>query len=138
MAEMTREEVYAWLDDGPPWARLATNGRNGFPHLVPLNYFRHGDEVVVNLRGQREVNLRRNQKVALLIDSGLAIPELKGVMITGEATIVDDPEGCLELVRAGERKRGVPEDQLPTEARPGRNFARIPITDFVSWDNAKR
>lgn len=138
MAEMTREEVYAWLDNGPPWTRLATVGPDGYPHVVPLGYFRLGDEIILNMRGQREANVRRNPKVSLVIDAGTNMSDLKGVVIRGNATLVEDPAGCLELTRAGARARGVAEDQLPTEARPGRSFARVTMDRIASWDNAKR
>jgi nitroimidazol reductase NimA-like FMN-containing flavoprotein (pyridoxamine 5'-phosphate oxidase superfamily) len=138
MAGMTREEVYAWLDKGPQWTRLATIGKDGYPHVVPLGYFRLGDEIILNMRGQHELNVRRNPKVSLLMDEGSSMTELKGAIIRGDATLVEDPAGCLELTRAGARARGVPEDQLPTEPRPGRSFARVKIDRIASWDNAKR
>lgn len=138
MAEMTREEVYAWLDHGPQWARLATIGKDGYPHVVPLGYFRLGDELIFNMRGQRWVNIKRNPKVSVAIDEGSGMADLKGVVIRGDAIPVEDPAGCLELTRAGARARGVPEDQLPTEPRPGRTFARVKMDRIASWDNAKR
>jgi nitroimidazol reductase NimA-like FMN-containing flavoprotein (pyridoxamine 5'-phosphate oxidase superfamily) len=125
VAEMTREEIDGWLDDGPRWVHMATIGPGGYPHIVPLGYFRLGDEIVVNMRGQREVNVRRNPKVCLSFDTGTEMSELKGAVITGEATLVEDEATCLELTREAARARGVPEDQLPTEPRPGRTFARI-------------
>lgn len=138
MAEMTRDEVYEWLQAGAGYVRLATNGRDGYPHVVPLGYFMLDDDVILNMRGQREVNVRRDPKVSLCWDAGSQMNDLKGVVIRGSATMVDDPEGCLELTRAGARARGVPEAELPTEARPGRNFARVKVEHIASWDNAKR
>ncbi|MDA0270265.1 MAG: pyridoxamine 5'-phosphate oxidase family protein [Chloroflexi bacterium] len=138
MAEMTREEVYAWLDKGPQWTRMATIGKDGYPHVVPLGYFRLGDEIILNMRGQHELNVRRNPKVSLVMDEGSSMTDLKGAIIRGDATLVEDPAGCLELTRAGARARGVAEDQLPTEPRPNRSFARVKIDRIASWDNAKR
>ncbi|MFA7249863.1 MAG: pyridoxamine 5'-phosphate oxidase family protein [Dehalococcoidia bacterium] len=137
MAEMTRDEIYAWLDHGPQWLRVATVGSDGYPHIVPLGYFRQGDDIVIHMRGQRRVNVRRNPSVCLLLDAGSARNDLKGVVIQGDATLVEDPADLIELTRAGARARGVPEDQLPTEARRGRVFARIRPVKFASWDNSK-
>lgn len=137
MAEMTPDEIAAWLDHGPPFIRVATIGRDGYPHVVPVGYFRLGDEIVVGVRGQREVNLRRNPRVCLVLDEGTARPELKGVVITGDATVVDDPAEILELTRAAARAHGVPEADLPTTARRGRTFARIRPRRMASWDNSK-
>ena len=43
MAAMTREEAYAFIDAGPRWAILTTVGPGGYPHAVPLSYYRDGD-----------------------------------------------------------------------------------------------
>ena len=138
MAEMTRDEVYEWLNAGAGYVRLATNGRDGYPHVVPLGYFVLDEEIVLNMRGQRELNVRRDPKVSLCWDAGTSMADLKGVVVRGTARMVDDPAGCLELTRAGARARGVAEAELPTEARPGRNFAVVKVEHIASWDNAKR
>lgn len=138
MPELTQDEIYAWLDE-PQLIRMATVGRDGYPHLVPINYFRLGDEIIVPVRGQREVNVRRNPKVGLLIDSvGSGAREYKGVMITGDATVVDDDAERLELTRANARARGVAEADLPTESRRGRTFARVRPQKFATWDTSPR
>ena len=134
---MTQEEAYAFLDNGPRWAVLSTVGKDGFPHAVPLGYFRVADEVVLSVRGQRKVNVARNPKVSLLIDDGETTANLRGLLIRGEATLVEDAEGVLELTREGARRRGTPEDKLPTEPRRGGAYVRIPIARFASWDNTK-
>ena len=137
MAEMTGEEAYGFLDNGPRWAVLSTVGKDGFPHSVPLGYFRVGDEVAVSVRGQRKVNIARNPKVALLLEDGDSMADLRGLLIRGEANLVEDAEGVLELMREGARRRGTPEDQLPTVPRRGAAYARIPLARFTSWDNTK-
>lgn len=137
MAEMTRDEVNAYLDNGPRWGRLATIGRDGYPHIVPLGYFRIDDHVYVNMRGQRLVNARRTPKVSFLIDEGEGMRELKGVVIEGDAELVEDQPQVLELQRAIARKRGTPEDKLPTENRGGRPLLKITPRKIASWDNSK-
>ena len=136
MGEMTRDEVNEWLDHGPAWIRMATIGSDGYPHVVPIGYFRIGDEIIVPVRGQRETNIRRNPKVSLVLDDGIARPELKGVVIRGDAVIVDDDAERLELTREGARQRGVPESELPTESRRGRTFARVRMSKIATWDNS--
>jgi nitroimidazol reductase NimA-like FMN-containing flavoprotein (pyridoxamine 5'-phosphate oxidase superfamily) len=138
MAEMTREEVHAWLDKGPRWARLATIGRDGYPHVVPLGYFRLDDDVYVSMRGQRLVNVKRNPKVCLLVDEGEGMRELKGAVIEGDATLVEDPSAIVEVLRESARRRGTPEDQLPTEAPRGRSYIKITPRKIASWDNSKQ
>ena len=138
MAEMTPDEVNAYLDHGPRWGRLATVGRDGYPHIVPLGYFRLDDAIYVNVRGQRLVNVRRNPRVGFTVDEGEAVAELKGVVIEGDAEVIDDQARVLELQRANARRRGTPEDRLPTENRGGRPLLRITPRKVASWDNSKR
>ncbi|MGE3961510.1 MAG: pyridoxamine 5'-phosphate oxidase family protein [Dehalococcoidia bacterium] len=138
MAEMTRDEVFQWLKDGAGYVRLGTNGKDGYPHVVPLGYFVMGEEIVLNMRGQREANVRRDPRVCLTWDAGTSMADLKGVVIRGTARMVDDPAGCLELTREGARQRGVAEAELPTEARRGRNFAVVKVDKLASWDNTKQ
>lgn len=137
MAEMTRDEVYAYLDSHGGYAVLSTVGKGGYPHAVPLGFFREGDEIVLPVRGQRKVNIARNPKVGVTLESGRGMKELKGVVIQGDAILVDDPVAVLELARIGARRRGVTEDQLPTSTRPGAAYVRVRPRRIASWDNTK-
>lgn len=137
MAEMTRDEVHAYLDSHGGWAVLSTVGKYGYPHAVPIGFFRLGEEIVLPVRGQRKVNIARNPKVGVVVESGRTMKELKGVVIQGDATLVEEPAAVLELLREGARRRGTPEDQLPTEARRGMAYARVRPRKVASWDNTK-
>ena len=47
---MTNDEVNAFLDSRPGWIVLTTVGKDGYPHSVPIGYFRMGDEVYIGCR----------------------------------------------------------------------------------------
>lgn len=135
--EIPREEAYEWLREGH-WVRMGTIGHDGYPHVIPLGYWVRGDgDFVVNMRGQREMNIRRNPKVSLTFDTGSDWNSLKGVFIRGTARLVEGADELLQLTQEGARARGVPEDELPTEARPGRHFAIITPEKWFSWDNPR-
>ena len=51
-ARMTDQEVKAFLDTKPGWIVLSTLGRDGYPHSVPLGYFRLGDDVYIGCAGR--------------------------------------------------------------------------------------
>ena len=137
MATMTREEAYGFIDNGPRWAVLTTVGPDGYPHAVPLGYYRDGDELFVSARGKRLANIRRHPRVALLLESGEEMAELRGLLIEGDASPVEEPAEVLRLSRIAGRRRGTPEAELPTEPRPGLVWARITPRRMRSWDNAK-
>jgi nitroimidazol reductase NimA-like FMN-containing flavoprotein (pyridoxamine 5'-phosphate oxidase superfamily) len=138
-AKLTTEEVHAFLDSHPGWIALTTIGRDGYPHTVPIGYFRLGDEVYIGCRAgtQKLKNIERHPKVSLMLESGSTMQDIKGIVIQGDATVLESPENLLRLHREAARLRGVPEDQLPTEARPGAAYIRIIPTKILSWDYSR-
>ncbi len=138
-ASLTKEEAYEFLDSRPGWIILTTVGHDGFPHSVPIGYFRLGDEIYVGGRAgtQRTKNVERNPHVSLLIESGRTMQEIKGLMIQGNADVITEPQALLPLTREAARQRGTPEEQLPTESRPGVAYIRVRPHRFISWDYSR-
>ena len=73
-------------------AALATIDPDGFPHVVAMNYVARDGAFYMTSYGkaQKVVNIRRNPKVALMIEAGDDYAELRGVMIRGRCEILDD------------------------------------------------
>lgn len=138
-ATMTAAEAHAYLDSRPGWIVLTTIGRGGYPHSVPIGYFRLGDDVYVGCRAgtQKIRNIERNPQVSLLVQDGGTMGDIRGVMIQGDATVFTAPEDLLRLSREAARLRGTPEDQLPTEARPGAAYIRVTPRRIISWDYSR-
>jgi nitroimidazol reductase NimA-like FMN-containing flavoprotein (pyridoxamine 5'-phosphate oxidase superfamily) len=138
-ARLTTEEIYALLDVKPGWIVLSTIGRDGYPHSVPVGYFRLDTEVYIGCQAgtQKVKNIERNPLVSLVLESGTTMGDIKGVMIQGHATVYTDPEHTLRLSRAGARLRGVPEEALPREPRPGVAYIKVEPRRFISWDYGK-
>ena len=134
--KLSDEQVEAYLDSRPGWAVLSTLDKDGFPHSVPLGYFRLGRDVVMGVRdGTRKVaNVERNPNVSVLLEDGSTMADIRGVMLQGRARIVREPGEALELARAGARARGVPESELPTAPRPGAAYIRMTPVRTLSWD----
>ena len=133
---MTDQEVKAFFDAKPGWVILSTIGPNGYPHSVPIGYFRLGDDIYLGCRAgtQKIKNIERNPKVSLVLESGSTRRDIKGVMIQGRATVYTDPDNILRLSREAARLRGVPDDQLPQEPRPGAAYIRVEPRRVISWD----
>ena len=134
--QLSDVEVAAYLDSRPGWAILSTIDQDGFPHSVPLGYFRLGRDVVMGVRdGTRKVaNVERNPNVSVLLEDGSTMADIRGVMIQGHARIVRDRSEALELAQEGARARGVPESEWPTEPRPGAAYIRVTPVRTLSWD----
>lgn len=136
--QLSDEEIEAYLDSRPCWAVLSTVDRDGFPHSVPLGYFRLGRDIVMGVRdGTRKVaNVESNPKVSVLLEDGSSMADIRGVMFQGNARIVRERGEALELAREGARARGVPEPDWPTEPRPGAAYIRVTPVRTISWDYA--
>ena len=136
---MTDQEVKAFLDAKPGWIVLSTIGRDGYPHSVPLGYFRLGDDIYIGCRAgtQKVKNIERNPKVSLVLENGSTRQDIKGVMIQGHATVHTDQETALRLSREAARLRGVAEDALPREPRPGVAYIQVQPKRVISWDYSR-
>lgn len=134
--KLSDEQIEAYLDSRPGWAVLSTIDSDGFPHSVPLGYFRLGRDIIMGVRdGTRKVaNIENNPNVSVMLEDGSTMADIRGVMFQGRARIVREPREALEIAREGARARGVPESELPTEPRPGAAYIRVTPVRTLSWD----
>ena len=134
--KLSDEQIEAYLDSRPCWAVLSTIDKDGFPHSVPLGYFRLGRDIVMGVRdGTRKVaNVERNPNVSILLEDGSSMADIRGVMFQGHACVVREGSEALRLAREGARARGVPEPEWPTEPRPGAAYIRVTPVRTLSWD----
>lgn len=84
----------------PRIARLATIGRDGYPHLAPMNFELDGDDIVFGSDdNERKVwNSRRNPKGAVLI-GGDPETDDAGYLIQGDLSVEprDAADGATEI-----------------------------------------
>ena len=138
-ARMTPQEVQAFLDAKSGWIILSTIGRHGYPHSVPLGYFRLGDDIYLGCRAntQKTKNIERNPRVSLVLVTGSTMQDIKGVMIQGHATVSTDAENVLRLRREAARLRGVPDDELPQDVPAGIAYIKVEPRRVISWDYSR-
>jgi len=72
-------------------AALATIDKDGYPHVVAMNYFARDGAFYMTSYGkaQKVLNVRRNPNVALMVEAGDEYSELRGVMIRGRCEILE-------------------------------------------------
>lgn len=140
---LTEDEQKAFLDEG--WTlEVASNGPRGYPHLVAMWYVIVDGMVHFTTFGksQKIVNLKRDPKITAMLESGKKYEELKGLVIEGEAEIIEDTPFTAKIMGlVGEKYNGIP---LPMEtseqamkAASKRVAVRIKPVNIISWDHAK-
>ena len=145
--EMSMDEIRAYLRDQERLI-LVSNGSNGFPHPMPMNFlFDDQDRYVVTTfrKSQKVKNIERDPRCALLVESGSAYSELKSVLAYADAEIVDVPEETAKVMAAlaeKEARRGGMELSEAAKAQalasaPKRVIIRYKPTDYISWDHTK-
>ena len=80
---MTDDEIGSYLRDSRTII-LVSNGKNGFPHPMPMWYSVDDQNVVYMTtfsKSQKINNLKKDPRVALLVESGDVYQELKSVLI---------------------------------------------------------
>ena len=98
---MTPDEVQEFLTANTV-LQVATIGRDGWPHVAPMWYVMDGDRVVFRsfTKSQKIVNLQRNPRFTVLVETGDDYSQLQGVMITAEAQLVTDADYVLSIYGA--------------------------------------
>lgn len=95
---MTDEELQVFFVEVSV-LHVATIGRDGRPHLAPMWFVVDDGRLVFRSfsKSQKIVNLRRDPRLTVLLETGNAYEELRGAMIKGSARLVDDPEYVLGI-----------------------------------------
>lgn len=123
---------------------LVSNDHLGYPHPVAMWFTVDPDGTVCMTtfrKSQKAVNLRRDPRCALLVESGKTYPELKGLLIRGRAELVEDTEQVLDVLeRINGKYQQWPGDGLRDAMRhqaEKRCLIRITPERVASWDHAK-
>jgi PPOX class probable F420-dependent enzyme len=135
---LTPEEQAEFLRQNRKCA-LATVDRDGFPHVVAMNFRERDGAYYMTSYGkaQKVLNIRRDPKVAIMVESGGAYAELKGLMVRGECEIIEDPEAVAEVMqwlgegRTGGRPAGA------VRSAPKRVALKVTPRKTFTWDHSK-
>lgn len=143
LIELTPEERKPYIAQAKTII-LCTHGPNGYPHAVAMWFAADEDETVwmtTYRKSQKAVNIRRNPKVALHVESGTVYDQLKGVLIRGDAEVIDDPEVVFGVLRRvnGKMLGSFPEgiDEVMRDQARKRVAIKVTPRRISSWDHAK-
>ena len=142
--QMTPEEAQAFLAEQKT-VTCATNGRHGFPHLMPLWYVLRDGRLWswTYAKSQKVKNLERDPRATLQVEAGLEYAELRGVMLRCDVEIHRDVDVVVDLaMELAARYSGTgPEHDAAREAfrkqAPKRVAMEFVERDRVTWDHRK-
>jgi PPOX class probable F420-dependent enzyme len=139
---MTPDEVATFLAEERTVV-CATNGKDGFPHLMPLWFVVRGDELWswTFAKSQKVRNLERDPRATLQVEAGSEYHELRGVMLKADVTVHRDTAEVaafgLELFRryAGELTEDI--RAMVSAQAPKRVVLQFAERSRATWDHRK-
>lgn len=139
---MSPGELQGFLDEQKVM-QCATIGPRGLPHMMPLWFYRDGDDLCgwTFAKSQKARNLERDPRATLGIETGVAYEELRGVMFETEVEVERDPAE-VEKYGLGLFPRYVAEvtpeigEMIAAQAQK-RIGLRFRPTRTVTWDHRK-
>lgn len=146
MISMSEEEVRAYLRAQHKLI-LVSQGPAIYPHPMPMNYVfdDHEQFLMTTFRkSQKVLNLQRNPKASLLVESGVGYDELKSVLAYASGEIIDDAEEVMRVMDlmlakdsaiVGENAQGLGDQAEAMAAK--RVVLRFTPDRYISWDHGK-
>ncbi|MFZ0039744.1 MAG: pyridoxamine 5'-phosphate oxidase family protein [Solirubrobacteraceae bacterium] len=122
----------------------ATNGVDGWPHLMPLWYvIRDGDVWAwTYAKSQKVRNLERDARATLQVEAGDSYDQLRGVMVEAETEIISHPDAVTRLgaelaARYGGGSPGPEALQAIARQAAKRVALHFRARRIASWDHRK-
>lgn len=147
--KMTDDEIRDFLNSGRTLI-LVSNGKDGFPHPMPMWYWvdDKGTVYMTTFRKSQKINnIKRDPRVALLLEAGDAYQALKSILIYSNAEIIDDIDYTTEIMFNLSAGRGDLKADQPDAAQAikaalrktaeKRVVIKLVPDKTVSWDHSK-
>ena len=143
---MSKEEITIFLQNQIS-LQIGTINKDGSPHLTTMWYLYDGDNFIFHTytKSQKIINLQRDSRITVLTEAGSQYSDLKGIIVYGEAEIIngkDSPEEIVKYMDIVGNKYIKGEDStqylegMKLQA-PKRSVVIIKPSKFISWDHSK-
>jgi PPOX class probable F420-dependent enzyme len=143
LIKMTADEAQGFLDEQRT-VICATNGRDGWPHLMPLWYVVRDGTLWswTYAKAQKTRNLERDPRASLQVEAGEQYDQLRGILLRCDVTIHRETEDVAQLgLEIFARYTGA---ELPDETRamvqaqaPKRVALEFVERSRATWDHRK-
>jgi PPOX class probable F420-dependent enzyme len=140
---MTDAEMWKFIEEQKS-LQVATLGKDGMPHLTTLWFAIVDKEIVFETfsKSQKVLNLKRDDRISVLLEDGVEYSKLRGVSIQGRAHLEHEADKVHPYALAVMRRNQpeIPEDKLDEAARmlaSKRSAVIIKPERIISWDHNK-
>ncbi len=127
--------------------QLATNGADGYPHLITMYYVLSGGQIAfwTYRKSQKALNLARDPRISCLVEDGEEYFDLRGVLVQGIAHRIEDHERIAAIGRGitavvgGPLAGAAPEalEAYVAHAASKRYGYLVEPERVISWDHTK-
>ena len=141
---MSQDEIDAFLA-GRNSMSVATINPDGTIHMVAMWYGFYADGTIgfeTKLKSQKVQNIKRSDRITVLVEDGETYDKLRGVSLVGRAEIIEPGEELFGLgISVFERYQGMTYDESMKPAVEmmlnKRVGVKVHVDKTVSWDHRK-
>jgi len=144
--KMSEEELSLFLKSQIS-LQIGTINKDGSPHLTTMWYFYDGESFIFHTytKSQKIINLKRDSRITLLTEAGNQYSDLQGIIVYGNAEIINGKDSLEEVIRymemVGEKyikdEEGAQYIEGMKLQAPKRSVVIVKPSRFISWDHTK-
>ena len=144
--KMSEEELSSFLKKQIS-LQIGTINKDGSPHLTTMWYLYDGENFIFHTytKSQKIINLKRDSRITLLTEAGNQYSDLQGIIVYGNAEIINGKDSLEEVIRymemVGEKYIKDEEGSRYIEGMklqaPKRSVVVVKPSKFISWDHTK-
>ena len=144
--KMSEEELSSFLQKQIS-LQIGTINKDGSPHLTTMWYFYDGESFIFHTytKSQKIINLQKDPRITLLTEAGSQYSDLQGIIVYGNAEIINGKDSLEEVIRymemVGEKyikdEEGAQYIEGMKLQAPKRSVVIVKPSKFISWDHTK-
>ena len=144
--KMSEEELSSFLQKQIS-LQIGTINKDGSPHLTTMWYLYDGESFIFHTytKSQKIINLKRDSRITLLTEAGSQYSDLQGIIVYGNAEIINGKDSLEEVIRymemVGEKyikdEEGAQYIEGMKLQAPKRSVVIVKPSKFISWDHTK-
>jgi len=143
MISMSDEEMWEFIETQKS-IQVCTLNKDGSPHLTVMWFAVKDKQIILETftKSQKIINLKRNPKMAVLLEDGSEYNDLRGVSINCEAELVEDYDTvhAMHVDVVVRNQEGVTPEQAEEYTREMSKKKTVIVVKpekVMSWDHRK-